>query len=131
MSASRFGSARTTGRVGFCYLAPLALVLTLVGAPVEARWFARLAHMVEHAGGQAAPPAASFLDSVSHRIKMLAGNDDRARIPAEATPEGHWSFVNTTGEVFIAASAEELQRAIALLAPQAIGKGLYANRRAN
>jgi hypothetical protein len=48
---------------------------------------------------------------------MLADNGDRARLAAEETPEVHWGFVNTAGEVFTAASAEELQRTIAVLAP--------------
>jgi hypothetical protein len=127
MSASRSGSVRVMGRyqIGLCYLAlPALIIFAIVGEPGEARWLSRLGHVVEYAGGKVAPLAASSLNSVAHHIKSLAGNGDRARLAAEATPEGHWSFVNTAGEVFTAASAQELQRAIAVLAPEASGKGL-------
>jgi hypothetical protein len=126
MSASRLGSARAKGRyqIGLCYLVLLALIFAAVGKPAEARWLARLGRMVEYIGGKAATPAASSLNHVAHHIKTPAGDGDRARLAAEATPEGHWRFVNAAEEVFTAASAQELRRALAVLAPEASGKGL-------
>jgi hypothetical protein len=44
---------------------------------------------------------------------------DGTALPAQATQEGHWRFVNKAGETFTAGTPEELKRAASVLLPEA------------
>jgi hypothetical protein len=56
-------------------------------------------------------------------LALLPSSPDRIALAAEATGEGHWTFVSTTGERFTAANAEEMKRVLPTLAPEAAKPG--------
>lgn len=100
--------------------AGLALVLAaLAAAPSEANWLSRLARGAGEAGevgGRAASHGISALDRAAAHIKALPPEKAGPHAFAvHATQEGHWKFVNSSGEVFTAGTPEELARAIPTL----------------
>ncbi len=100
--------------------AGLALALAvLTAAPSEANWLSRLARGAGEAGevgGRAAGHGLSALDRAAAHIKALPPEKAGPHAFAvHATQEGHWKFVNSSGEVFTAGTSEELARAIPTL----------------
>ena len=65
----------------------------------------------------AATPRAG-IDAAAAHIKTVSSRPDRPVLAAHATQEGHWRFVNRTGETVTAASPDELARALNVLAPE-------------
>jgi hypothetical protein len=102
------------------FVAPLLLVL--VPATAEASWVTKIIGAAEHAGSRAARHGVGSLDNVAQHIRALP-KSEIAPLAAQATPEGHWRFVNRAGETFTAASAEELKRVPFVLLPEVAGAG--------
>ena len=109
-------------RLRRAWIAAAAVLLALVtgaASPAEANWLTRLARgagEAGEAGGRAASHGISALDRAASHIKALP--PERAgphAFAVHATQEGHWKFVNSTGEVFTAGTPEELARAIPTL----------------
>jgi hypothetical protein len=75
----------------------------------------------EHTGGRAVRHGAGSLDNVAAHIKALPHKPDSHVLAVGATPEGHWRFTNRAGETITAASPDELRRALAIVAPEAVG----------
>lgn len=61
-------------------------------------------------------PATSLADAARH-VRDIAPDPTRRLLAAERSHEGHWRFVNAAGETMTTASPDEMQRAIATLAP--------------
>ena len=61
------------------------------------------------------------IDAAAAHIKTLPVQPDRPAIATSATQEGHWRLVNRAGETMTAANAEELTRALNVLAPEMAG----------
>ncbi len=66
-----------------------------------------------------ARPAPGAFDKVIAYVKGLPAAADTAALAAEATPEGHWRFVNRAGEIFTAGTPDEMRRAVPVLYPRA------------
>lgn len=73
---------------------------------------------VEPALAQGPSPALDAAISIAGRLPQTPGSRVLA---AEVGQEGHWTFANRARETITAAGAEELQRALSVLAPAAAG----------
>lgn len=105
-------------------LAALLVVLTVgYAAPSGAHWLTRLAREAGDAGSTAGMKAGRLglgaLNEAATLVAKLPRVGKGTALAAHATPEGHWRFVNREGDVFTAASADELARVRTALAPDA------------
>ena len=107
-----------------------ALLLAAAVPAAQANWLSRLGRIgsevgeVGAAGSKAARLGVVELERAATHIKSLpAPAKGAAVLAAHATPEGHWKFVNRDGEVFTAATPEELQRVVPTLLPEAGSSG--------
>lgn len=98
-----------------------ALLLAAAVPAAQAEWLSRLARVGAEVG-EVAPKAGRLgivdLERAATHIRALPPSSGAA-LAAHATPEGHWKFVNRDGEVFTAATPEELQRVLPTLLPEA------------
>jgi len=92
------------------------LLFTLPGVPAHASWLGKVMGAAEHAGPRAGRLGSAALDNAAAHIKALP-KADGAVLAAQATPEGHWRFVNRAGETFTAGTPEEMKRLAAVLLP--------------
>jgi hypothetical protein len=110
-------------RPGLMRAACAALLLAAAVPAADANWLSRLAKVGGEAGEVGAKTArlgVVELERAATHIKTLpAPTKGAAVLAAHATPEGHWKFVNRDGEVFTAATPEELQRVVPTLLPEA------------
>ncbi len=100
----------------------LLLALVLIAPAAHANWLLRLGGAAGEGAsvaGKAARLGAGALDHAAAAIKARPPGAKGAALAAHVTPEGHWKFVNASGEVFTAGTAEELARAVPHLAPEA------------
>lgn len=124
-AATRPGILAVTTVLAF--LAGMFLAAIAAGTDAHANWLSRLARVSGEAGEAGAKVAShgiAALDRAALYVKTLPpGKAGPATLAAHATQEGHWKFVNRSGEVFTAGTPEELARAIPTLAPDvALGK---------
>jgi len=109
---------------GFFAAAIAAICLLAHDAPTsQAGWLSKLAREAGDAGGTAGRVGLSSLDNAAGLIKKLPEKPGALALAAHATPEGHWKFVNRDGEVFTAATPEEMERVIPSLAPDVAASG--------
>ncbi len=107
----------------------VGLIIALGGGlaaapPAQANWLTRLAREAGEAGGSAARHAGHALDNltgVSKYLKALPHDPKSVPLGAHVTPEGHWKFTNAEGEVFTAATSDEMARVVKALAPDHAG----------
>ncbi len=111
---------------GLMRAACAALLLAAAVSAAHANWLSRLARVGGEAGEVGAVGAKTArigiveLERAATHIKTLpAPAKGGAVLAAHATPEGHWKFVNRDGEVFTAATPEELQRVVPTLLAEA------------
>jgi hypothetical protein len=108
----------TTGRARSAVGHLLGLLLLLVVACQTARADWLNLNALAQATNASAPQRSGQLDAAVARLKPLAAASKGAALAAAVSQEGHWSFANTAGETFTAATPQELKRAIATLAPE-------------
>jgi hypothetical protein len=97
-------------------------------APADAHWLSKLARGAAEvgevgAGAKGGKLGLGALESAATHIRKLPEGSKAAALAAEATPEGHWRFVNREGEVFTAGTPDEMRRAIPTLLPGAAASG--------
>lgn len=63
------------------------------------------------------------LQQAGSLLKTLPAAQNGPMLAAEASAEGHWTFLNAAGERFTTASADELKRLLPTLAPDAAKPG--------
>jgi hypothetical protein len=99
-----------------------AVLAALTIGEAEAGWLSRLARLADEAGEAGARTGKLGLgaldNAAQHVARLPAPEKGAAALAAHATPEGHWKFVNREGEVFTAATADELARVTSTLAPE-------------
>jgi hypothetical protein len=76
-------------------------------------------HAMFAIGSAAAAAADSGLELAAEQARRLVVPAGTAVLAADASPEGHWTFVNGKGERFTAATKEEMARMPGVLAPEA------------
>jgi len=59
------------------------------------------------------------LEHAARYMMALPGKADSVTLAAQGTQEGHWRFVNRTGEMFTVGTPDEMQRVISVLYPEA------------
>lgn len=108
-----------------------AVVLALAvgppaSAPSEAGWLSRILREAAETGGGTASrigkSGTGALDNAAAHVATLPrlpSGSGHLALAAHATPEGHWKFVNREGQIFTAATPDELARAGTALAPEA------------
>lgn len=98
----------------------LILAIAALSGAGEAGWLSRLSRHADDTGmtvGKAA--ALGALSDAADLVAKLPATGKGITLAAHLTPEGHWKFVNREGQVFTAASAEEMARVVKSLEPAA------------
>src|SRR5262245_2315407 len=113
---NRLGAWTAGGR-----LAGLVLLASLLLWPVsaEANWLGTLVGRASELVRAPSARATRALERAAAHIRSLASKPDATVLAAEATPEGHWRFVNRVGETITAGTPEEMKRVVSLLVPDA------------
>jgi hypothetical protein len=106
----------------------LGLLLAASAAPdtAEANWLTKILENAGEIGSKGAPRGAQAFDrdlgrAVGH-VKALPETTGAVALAAEAGAEGHWRFVNRSGEVYTAGTADELLRVRDALLPGGTGR---------
>ena len=80
----------------------------------EAGWLSRIAREAAEGGGGVASKigktGVGALDNAAAHVASLPKLSGGTALAAHVTPEGHWKFANREGQVFTAATPEELAR---------------------
>lgn len=102
------------------------VALVLIARPAAAGWFTKILREAGDAADGAGkhaklPDGFGALGEAAGHIKGVSAIGKGIPLAAHVTPEGHWKFANKDGEVFTAASAEELKRVVPTLSPDAPG----------
>lgn len=95
-----------------------ALACALVMA--AAGWLGAAPAQAQQQGGAGVPrhPSAA-LEHVARYVMALPGKADTVILAAQGTQEGHWRFVNRSGEMFTVGNPDEMTRVISVLYPEA------------
>ncbi|MGQ0673728.1 MAG: hypothetical protein ACT4N2_12745 [Hyphomicrobium sp.] len=93
--------------------------LVFAPAAVEANWLTRLAREAGDAGGKAGKLGIPSFDHAAAYVARLPPTGSGLALAAHVTPEGHWKFASRSGEVYTAATPEELARVASVLEPGA------------
>jgi hypothetical protein len=100
-----------------------SLLASLLAWPggAEANWLGTLVGRASELVRQGGPSARATpaLEGAAAHIKSLPAKPDATVLAAEATPEGHWRFVNKVGETITAGTSAEMKRVVSLLVPDA------------
>ncbi|WP_072396695.1 hypothetical protein [Hyphomicrobium sp. CS1GBMeth3] len=115
-------------------LAALGWVLVLAAGigSADAGWLSRILREAGEAGGggvvsKVGKSGFGALDNAAAHVATLPKMPgSAAALAAHVTPEGHWKFVNREGQVFTAATPDELARVSATLTPEAAPGGKLA-----
>ncbi len=99
----------------------LLLALLLFSPEAAASWLTRIMGAAEQAGSRAAKLGSGPLDHAAAHVKSLPVKAEGAVLAAQATQEGHWRFVNRSGETLTAGTPDEMKRVAPLLLPEAKG----------
>lgn len=92
----------------------LAVVLLLPVA-IVAGWLEKIAGTASRSG----QPISPALESAVRYVRSLPARGDAVALAAQGTPEGHWRFVNRSGEMFTVGAPDEMKRVISVLHPEA------------
>lgn len=92
--------------------------------PAHAHWLTKLIKEAGEAGGDAASVGGravrtgiDALDGAAAIVRRLPERPGRLALAAHATPEGHWKFVNRSGETYTAGTPDEMARFAKSLSP--------------
>jgi hypothetical protein len=107
------GSLRT--RLGVALRTVVLAAVLLLPVAVMAGWLERVVGTATRAG-QPMPPA--FENAVRY-VRRLPARSEVVVLAAQATPEGHWRFVNRSGEMLTAGTLDEMKRVVSGLQPEA------------
>ena len=92
----------------------LAAVLLLPVA-ILAGWIEKIAGTAVRSG----PPISPALENAVRYMRGLPARGDMVALAAQGTPEGHWRFVNKSGEMFTVGTPDEMKRVVTVLHPEA------------
>lgn len=120
------GSRRWCAAAFVMVLLSGALLAVAAVAPVQAGWLSKIGRLADDAGGAGGHAVHHGVDvgddlssALARHLKSLPADTTKggSALAVHATPEGHYRFANAQGEVFTAASAAEMERALANLLP--------------
>ncbi len=109
----------------------VAVGMLAASAPSDAGWLSRILREAAESGGGVATKGAGklglgALDNAAAHVASLPKLSTGTALAAHITPEGHWKFVSREGNVFTAATPDELARVGTALAPDAAPGGKLA-----
>src|SRR5262245_2047747 len=116
---------RRSAGAGRKLLARIAFLIAFLGALglvpslAEADWFGTLVSTARRVVAEGPSVNTRALAKVAAHVKALRPKPDAIALAAQATPEGHWRFVNKAGETITAGTPEEMRRVVSLLVPDA------------
>ena len=115
------GGPRRQAGAGRKRLARIAFLGAFLLAPsiAAADWLSTLVGTARRVAAQAPSASTRALDKVAAHVKGLPPKPDATALAAQATPEGHWRFVNKAGETITAGTPAEMRRVASLLVPDA------------
>ena len=115
------GRPRRQAGAGRKRLARIAFLGAFLLAPsiAAADWLSTLVGTARRVAAQAPSASTRALDKVAAHVKGLPPKPDATALAAQATPEGHWRFVNKAGETITAGTPAEMRRVASLLVPDA------------
>ena len=117
-SPRRRGIPQRLATAGRKAVAALGLLGLLLPCPAQADWLGKLVGAAQRLS-PAPTRRTKALDNLAAHIKTLPAKPEATVLAAEATPEGHWRFVNKAGETITAGTPEEMKRVVLLLVPDA------------
>ena len=117
-SPRRRGIPQRLATAGRKAVAALGLLGLLLPCPAQADWLGKLVGAAQRLSPAPTRPTKA-LDNLAAHIKTLPAKPEATVLAAEATPEGHWRFVNKAGETITAGTPEEMKRVVLLLVPDA------------
>jgi hypothetical protein len=102
---------------------PLAASLAVLPNAAFALWLGATVAVAQDSlkeDGAQPPPrrASAALEDAFRRVQKLSPGDT-AVLAAQGTPEGHWRFVNRSGEMFTVGTPDEMKRVVTVLYPEA------------
>ena len=108
-------------------VAAVGMAGLIIAAPVaDAHWLDRLAWATGEVGGtegaivgRSVSHGIAGFDRAAAAVRALPFEAKWTALAAHVTSEGHWKFVNRTGEVFTAGTPDEMKRVVSVLAPDA------------
>jgi hypothetical protein len=92
----------------------LAAVLLLPVA-IMAGWIEKIAGTAVRSG----PSISASLQTAVRYVRGLPARGDVVALAAQGTPEGHWRFVNKSGEMYTVGTPDEMKRVVTVLHPEA------------
>jgi hypothetical protein len=98
-------------------LAATLLALSAGPGSVEASWLAKAMVLAEVGASRAGKLGSGGLERAAQYLRSVKP-EGSAALAAQATPEGHWIFLNRAGETMTAATPQELTRVAAILLPE-------------
>jgi hypothetical protein len=100
---------------------PLTCFLALLPAAVFALWLGAATAIAQDKAKEGAqtplPRASVALEEAFRFVKKLSPGDTLV-LAAQGTPEGHWRFVNQSGEMFTVGTPDEMKRVVTVLYPE-------------
>jgi hypothetical protein len=109
MSGKSRQDAERVRRPAIAVLRSLALAAILfLPVAVLAGWFDKVTSTAEKAGSRVVAGGAGTLEKAAHYVKSLPAKMEGVALAAQATQEGHWRFVNKSGEMFTAGTPDEM-----------------------
>ncbi len=98
------------------------IIAAAMAGPALGGWLDGLLRAGKPARG-AGSHGTTALEHATTHLHSIPVRADRTGIVGAASHEGHWRFVNRSGETMTAATPEELVRALTVLAPEAARDG--------
>ncbi len=95
--------------------------MVFVPSSAHAGWLTRLAKEAGEAGGGSARKGAGQLDEAAANLGKLPKVASAGAVAASVSGEGHWTFINKTGQRFTAANDAEMARLGPFLFPDGVG----------
>ena len=99
----------------------ILLSVAVPATSVDAGWLSKILREAGEAGGDAARRGAGQLDEAAAVLKKLPDDVSTGAVGATVSAEGHWTFINRTGQKFTAASPDEMARLSSTLFPDGPG----------
>jgi hypothetical protein len=110
-----------SGRINAGMLGRVLIVAGVLFLPIAiiAGWLDRIGSTPPSASQAEPDNRHSALERATAQLRAATPDAGTVALAAEATPDGHWRFVNRSGEVFTAGTPEEMRRVTRVLEPKA------------
>ncbi len=95
----------------------LALAILSAAPSAGANWLTRVLKHADDAGVKRTGKGIAAIEEAGAHLKTLPAARRSRAVAVELTDEGHWRLRNAEGEVFTAATPEELSRGLRVLTP--------------